>query len=202
MNNRPTNCGIIVNGSKVDVIQGPLEWDNVWVDRSPHECPRSVVEAHMENVYAEMGGTSKALPPSPPPTLGGSPRGPNSLGLWPAPGYNPLFVRVVLELPSYLLAVEMSHSTGQYTCYGVVDHTHTIIAVHHIYGKGNLLSIVQVVREYCDREVPRYAQCRTCWFCSRGLLYCGLGLEMNTGTCNLHRVRAWPIRQHLDLYGK
>ncbi|WOL31429.1 hypothetical protein [Microcoleus phage My-WqHQDG] len=184
MNTRPTNCGFIVNGSRGETIQGPLEWDNVWGYRPPHEYPRWVIEAHMENVYAEMGGTKDTLP--------------SDQFLWPIPDYNTFFVRVVLELPSYLLAVELYHSTGQYTCYGVVNHTHTIIAVHHIYGKGNLLSIVQMVREYCDKEAPRYAQCRTCRFCSRDLLYCGRGLEMNTGTCNYHKCKPSPLRwRHL-----
>lgn len=171
----PTNCGLIPNGGMVDVIQGPLERDYIWGNRPPHEYPRFVIEAHMENVYAAMGGTKDTLP--------------SDQYLWPAPSYNTFFVRVVLELPLYLLVVEFYHSTGQYTCYGVVDRTHTIIAVHHIYGTGNLLSIVQMVREYCDREVWRYVQCPTCWYCSRDLKHCGQGLEMNTGICNHHKGR-------------
>lgn len=171
---RPTNCGYIPDGSRDYPIHGPLE-----AVLPPHGIPMGYALAHIRIVYRLIGGTADTLP--------------THQYMWPVPYSNKHYVRVVMETTYYSLVVEYAYApgTGYYTCYAVVEKTWTIIAVHYIYGVGNLLSIVQMVKDYCSIHAPGYAQCRTCRYASSearyswcNSWYCGHGLEIDTGTCS------------------
>ena len=132
--------------------------------------------SHMELVYQLIGGGPDTIP--------------THKYVWPSQYSGNDLVRVVKVTTYYHLVVEY-YPEGTYTCYGVVDLTWTIMAVHDIYGLGNLLSIVQMVEDYCNEYAPGYAQCRTCRYASYEAKYawckdwyCGQGLEIDTGTCN------------------
>lgn len=177
---KPTNCGYIPNGSMGEPIHGPLE-----AVLTPHGIPTKDAVSHMNEVYRLIGGTPVTVLPNYP-------------HLWPRPYYDSHFVRVVVWMTSYDLVVEYLYAEGygRYICYAVADHYYSIITVHHIHGLGNLLSIVQVVKDYCNEHASRYAQCRTCWYQGSSGNECGQGLEMNTGDCSSWVGRASPIHNH------
>lgn len=171
---RPANCGYIANGSRGEPIHGPLE-----AVLTPAGIPMGYALSHIRDLYRLIGGTPNTVP--------------TYRFLYPPPRNDDQYVTVIMEALYYSLVVEYEYARGKgyYRCFAVVDHTWTIIAVHRIYGVGNLLSIVQMVKDYSNKVAPGYAQCRTCRYASSEARYawcdswyCGMGLEIDTGTCN------------------
>lgn len=95
-------------------------------------------------------------------------------------------VEVVMEVGNYSLGVQYEYTQGYgyYTCYGAIGK-YLIVSVHCIRGLGNLLSIVQMVRDYCGLRAP----CYTCWYGTSNGKYCGLGHDTYAGRCDQHLRR-------------
>ena len=189
---RPTNCGYIPNGSYGDPIEGPLERELV------SYLPPYEALAHLLGIYKSIC-TSLLLPNS---TLSTeySDMGP---GYWgPSLYHDNFIIKITIDMGFYCLCIEYEYGPnelrsdsstrggyGRYKCYGVIDRASCILAIHHIYGVGNLLSMVEMVKSYCDVQAPGLMQCRGCWYGDGWGKYCGLGLEMDTGICSLYKVR-------------
>jgi hypothetical protein len=187
---RPTNCGYIPDSSWGNVIEGPLERELVQF-LPPHEAL-----PHLLGIYKSI--CTRFLLPNSTLSTEYSNMGP---GYWGRPlYYDDFIIKITIDMGAYCLAIEYEYGPnelrsqaefrggyGRYKCYGVIDRASCILAIHHIYGVGNLLSMVELMKSYCDVHAPLLMQCRECWYGDGGGKYCGMGLEMDTGTCNYAR---------------